>query len=63
MYVFYTDIEIKFEPSDEEFTDSVGKLKSHLKETKYVLVMFIAVLDGCDDRNGDQSLRYWLGKK
>ena len=45
MYVFYTDIEIKFEPSDEEFTDSVGKLKSHLKETKYVLMLFIAVLD------------------
>ena len=37
-YVSYTDIEIEFETSDEEFTDSVGKLKV----TKYILVFFIA---------------------
>ena len=42
MYVSYTDVEIKLEPSDEEFTDCVGKLKLHLKTTKYILVLFIA---------------------
>ena len=39
----YTDIEIEFEPSDEESIDSVGKLKFHLKGTKYIIMlMFIA---------------------
>ena len=28
-YVSYTDIEIEFEPSEEEITDSVGKLKEN----------------------------------
>ena len=28
-YVSYTDIEIELEPSDEESTDSVGKLKEN----------------------------------
>ena len=44
-YVSYTDIEIEYKSSDEEVTDCVGKLKMHLKETKYVLVMFYAALD------------------
>ena len=30
-FVSYTDIEIEFEPSDEEFTDCVGKLILNLK--------------------------------
>ena len=41
MYVSYTDIEIEYEPSDAEVTDSyekvtdcVGKVKMHLKETR-----------------------------
>ena len=29
-YVSYTDIEIELEPSDEEFTDCVGKLKGNI---------------------------------
>ena len=41
-YVSYTDIEIKLEPSDEEFTDCEGKLKIHIKYTKYISVLFIA---------------------
>ena len=41
-YVSYTDIEIELEPSDEEFTDSVGKLRIHLKKAKYIMVLFIA---------------------
>ena len=28
-YVSYTDVEIEFEPSEEEITDSVGKLKEN----------------------------------
>ena len=44
-YVSYTDIEIELEPSDDEITDSVGKLKIHLKNTKYILVLFIADLN------------------
>ena len=31
LYVSYTDIEIELEPSDDEFTECVGKLKVHLK--------------------------------
>ena len=42
VYVSYTDVEIKLEQSDEEFTDCVGKLKIQVKETKCILVMFIA---------------------
>ena len=38
LYVSYTDIEIELEPSDDEFTECVGKLKV----TKYILVLFIA---------------------
>ena len=44
-YVFYTDIEIELEPSDEEITDSVGKLRIGLKKAKYILVLFIASLN------------------
>ena len=44
-YASYTDIEIKLEPSDEEFTDCEGKLKIHIKYTKYILVLFIASLN------------------
>ena len=43
-FVSYTDIEVELEPSDEEFTDCVGKLILHLKEAKYILV-FTASLD------------------
>ena len=41
-YVSCTDIEIELEPSDEEFTDCVGKLKLHINETKYNPALFIA---------------------
>ena len=41
-YVSYTDVEIKLEPSDEEFTDCEGKLKIHIKYTKYISVLLIA---------------------
>ena len=41
-FVSYTDIEIELEPSDEEITDSVGKLRIRLKKAKYILVLFIA---------------------
>ena len=33
LYVSYTDIEIDYKPSDEEVTDSVGKLKLQLNKT------------------------------
>ena len=40
-FVSYTDIEIEFEPSDEESTDSVGKLKK-IHFAKYIMLIFIA---------------------
>ena len=54
MYVSYTDVEIELEPSDEEFTDRVGKLKTHLKVAKYILVFFYYCCE-CIDENRAQS--------
>ena len=33
MCIFYTDVEVKLEPSDEETTDCEGKLKLQIVQT------------------------------
>ena len=52
-YVSYADIEIKLEPSDEEFTDCVGKLKSILEMDKiYSSVVLLLLWFECGDKMG-----------